>query len=787
MADGRIEIETEINTDGVDKGLKNVTSKLNGFGSKLKNADFMKLGAAVAGIGVAFKAVTTAVKTTVKSVKELEAAYKKQKNAEVQLNVAVKNSPLMNGESAKKMRELASEIQKVSTYGDEELLPFFTQLINSGRSEAETMDIMRAAVDVAASGMMDLGSAVSALNMTFQGNAGTLGRQISGIKNLTTEELKAGKAVQIIKAQFAGTAEEVAKATGSAEQLANAWGDLREEMGAGWEKPLSKVRTWLQDIIDKSTEALRKQREIREADERIEAGKGTTGDYLTQIETLTAERDKLTEEKNVLIKKSKGEGLTDEDIITYINAETAAKAYGQQLDQNINRYFEVQNELVKLTKEYNALKDAEEAEAKAKAAATEAERKEAERLAANAESTKRYYEIIKKRNETVDTLKREAEIMGEEVDQQEVLNAYMSAYLEMAKDPNLGARTAEHLAEVQAMAEAYKKTVDEAERVEELQTMLNDIDFQNDIKKSDILKEQLKTLDEIYTAVMDNATAETLATAEKERLAQEYADKRKQLAEEITKTEQEELEKQKLSLNEIIETVNTAINQVLETINSITAMFTARNEAETERSQLELEKKYRDGLVDEKEYYKQKDKLEKDAARKQYDIQMWEWSASLVQIGVNTAQAITKALAEGGAITGVVMASLIGAMGAAQLAAAIGNKPIPPHFANGGIVPGASYSGDRVTANVNSGEMILNSRQQLALWKTANGQGGNGGGMNVEIKNYAANDTTVTPQFTERGLVLAVRKIVSDDLQNRKLNTPLAAAESTMNGIKYES
>lgn len=41
-------------------------------------------------------------------------------------------------------------------------------------------------------------------------------------------------------------------------------------------------------------------------------------------------------------------------------------------------------------------------------------------------------------------------------------------------------------------------------------------------------------------------------------------------------------------------------------------------------------------------------------------------------------------------------------------------------FANGGIVPGASYSGDRLMARVNSGEMILNRTQQMRLWRIVN-------------------------------------------------------------------
>jgi len=47
-------------------------------------------------------------------------------------------------------------------------------------------------------------------------------------------------------------------------------------------------------------------------------------------------------------------------------------------------------------------------------------------------------------------------------------------------------------------------------------------------------------------------------------------------------------------------------------------------------------------------------------------------------------------------------------------------------FEEGGIVPGNSYTGDNVKANVNSGEMVLNGPQQKNLFDTANGNGSKG-------------------------------------------------------------
>ena len=62
---------------------------------------------------------------------------------------------------------------------------------------------------------------------------------------------------------------------------------------------------------------------------------------------------------------------------------------------------------------------------------------------------------------------------------------------------------------------------------------------------------------------------------------------------------------------------------------------------------------------------------------------------------------------------------------------AIGNSI---KFANGGIVGGSSFSGDKVPALVNSGEMILNAGQQSNLFSLLNSGGGATGGGEVTFK-----------------------------------------------------
>lgn len=72
-------------------------------------------------------------------------------------------------------------------------------------------------------------------------------------------------------------------------------------------------------------------------------------------------------------------------------------------------------------------------------------------------------------------------------------------------------------------------------------------------------------------------------------------------------------------------------------------------------------------------------------------------------------------------IEAISAVAALGATVAAAISAA--NKPSVQKFANGGIVGGSSFTGDRVSAQVNSGEMILNKTQQANLFKLANGGG----------------------------------------------------------------
>lgn len=109
-------------------------------------------------------------------------------------------------------------------------------------------------------------------------------------------------------------------------------------------------------------------------------------------------------------------------------------------------------------------------------------------------------------------------------------------------------------------------------------------------------------------------------------------------------------------------------------------------------------------------------------------------AASYLQWGVNVMssvgqaiQSITKLIAAKEAeavINGVASATETPVVGwllaGAAVASVLAAMASVPKFAAGGIVPGASFTGDKVPALLNSGEMILNGSQQSNLFKMLN-------------------------------------------------------------------
>ena len=178
------------------------------------------------------------------------------------------------------------------------------------------------------------------------------------------------------------------------------------------------------------------------------------------------------------------------------------------------------------------------------------------------------------------------------------------------------------------------------------------------------------------------------------------------------------------------------IVQIIETIMSAYQTMMTIQDATAKMEEAEI------ALVSTKIALLEKELLLRQAlsAQKTLDVKQTEQQAAANVAEAATAKASASAKA-GEAIAGATASGAKLAFPynlvaiAAGIAAVLAALASMSKFANGGIVGGNSWSGDKQMARVNSGEMVLNRQQQRTLWDIVNGKSkGSGGEVQFKIR-----------------------------------------------------
>lgn len=847
-------IKIKANTEEASKNLKKISNQMNGLEKQGKTATskFAQFGSIASGAQAGISMLSGAIQKVSSAVNECMELYDKQAQAETQLSAAAKNNPYLDEANVVALKNYASQLQEMSTFGDEELIPMMAQLAASGRTQAEIQDIMSAAIDVAASGAMSLDSAVKNLDKTYSGLSGELGESNSAIKALTTEQLKNGDAVRIIKSQYEGMAGSVATATGGWKQFQNTLGDFKEAVGKNFSEAKNSagqvLNSFFSKIVSGMTRAGKAAEEFKGKLDLIaknDSSSGTISSFQTEIDQLksdNAELQKIYEAKTKTRKeymeqasaeyndfyakyiKQNGEFQAQIAKLQSIQSTSAdpserSRAFQQmqEVQAKANDFArESQSTLQTLEKnvksakkEYSSLAStisytAETAaekiqsnserievlqqkidDAKKAADTQDSEREKADRLA---ESNRKVLEIQKEYMDTMESFDNEQEeqrialeMQGEAVDElsmaQERYTAQIEAYakarvaagaLMSENNPWVKAKKDEIKASqnliVQLSAEeAARQNALSEDAVDALNSGMKELADNTSLPAEELTELAQAAIEEaeVQLALLDPQTEgyEKLAAAieNAKNLMAEFGKTGKSAWDEMTSSDK-------------IEWAVGQMNQLSQGVSDALSLMTETLENQETASLTELENLYDKGEISEEEYYEKKEKLEEASAKKKYKVELANWALNLLMTQSSAALAIAKCF-EQGPILGPVSAAVMGACTAAQLAAQIAAKPVPPSFATGGIVQGSSYSGDNVRANVNSGEMILNARQQRELWETANGNSSSGGNkFNINVNNSASDTVSASVVPSSDGFSVAIKKIVSDAMANGELN-----------------
>ena len=779
MADGEVKIDTKLDTDGLNEGLKDLKVKLNNLGVETeketkKEKDFNKeldktadaaekagkevekkskksknLGEIlktvkekVNGTTIAGIAAAAAIKKTVDALNDCEAAYKVQRNAEIALQQAAKNNPYLNDESVYNLRNFASELQSMSNIGDEQSLQVMAQLAAMGRTEEQIQAIMKAAADMSAVTGNSIENIAVQLNKTYSGLAGELGEANSAIRELSKEELEAGKAIDIIAEQYNGQAAAMADKT---VQLSNAWGDFKENIGRGWSKVTEPVKQFFLDILNDINESTAKTNDLKDASGKRNAGTATSADTKIILDDAQQQLDSTKKSIDETMEILNSEELLAKKVQEsrgYVTKST----YQKSLTALQKRYEEQTKTVQQLTEEYNNLSEAEKKAADAAAAQASAEEKSAALKKRDDEAVTYINANTKALQEQIKVLELKAAVTGEEIDAGEMYNAYMQSYIDLimksnglVTENNTAAKN--RLATLQEWAQKAADAATEEERLnaalkaqEEAEKLLQEVKGLKNLSYFDEYAKKQEELKQLTEEVNNN---EVLSEQQKAdamlEIDEAYAQNKKDLFSNITQE------------------VNGYVQQTADIAKEAGDLMLENLQSQTNTELMELDKKYEAGEMSEEEYYEKQKQIQQKAAREEYKIKMFQWTASMLAATANIAEGVSKAIAQGG-VAGIVTGALVAAAGGVQLASIIAAKPTPPNFYKGGVIGGANgatMGGDNTYIHARSGEMILNAHQQRNLWDMINGQGGRGEtSLDLTVNNTQAN--LVDTQFREK-------------------------------------
>ena len=564
--------------------------------------------------------------------------------------------------------------------------------------------------------------------------------------------------------------------------IATAIGKIFEGIGVA----LSKVAVGIANVVTKISSALipgfeEASKKVTEYILAVDALEETQRQYTVQnakdaqeiakYRAIAAESTDLETRKKAL-----ESAITLEEEIARRNVEIATKTLElrkEQARQEVDTTDETKNEIARL--------EAEKIQAE-----TDYYNKKREMAAQirelnnkiNAENAKNHQEYIKRleaqRKAEEEAEKARQEALKASLENEKAIRQQTEDFkASLIKDAGERELVEMQLAGTREIEELKKRLETEKNLTEEGRAILNQLIIDKQTELDTQLKEKADTL------------AEERINAEMQRIAEQEQTKlelRKAIAEENS-AEMLELQLQELELQQQAELENTLLNEeekylIVEKYEKLKQALVAetakKNEEQATQMKMQLSASLQMMAKNASSAFGQMSELLEGYGEENEKASKAAKAFALMQLATDQAisisqtaramveavQGATQAAASTGPLAPVMLAVYIAEMVGLVLGAVAGQvasikqaKGIlsgDNKFESGGIVGGTSFSGDKVVAHVNSGEMILNREQQTRLFDMANYGGGfDYSGLTQALTQAVASLPSPTLQYQE--------------------------------------
>lgn len=563
--------------------------------------------------------------------------------------------------------------------------------------------------------------------------------------------------------------------------IATAIGKIFEGIGVA----LSKVAVGIANVVTKISSALipgfeEASKKVTEYILAVDALEETQRQYTVQnakdaqeiakYRAIAAESTDLEERKKAL-----QSAITLEEEIARRNVEIATKTLElrkEQARQEVDTTDETKNEIARL--------EAEKIQAE-----TDYYNKKREMAAQirelnnkiNAENAKNHQEYIKRleaqRKAEEEAEKARQEALKASLENEKAIRQQMEDFkASLIKDAGERELVEMQLAGTREIEELKKRLETEKNLTEEGRAILNQLIIDKQTELDTQLKEKA------------DAIAEERINAEMQKIAEQEQTKlelRKAIAEENS-AEMLELQLQELELQQQAELENTILNEedkylIVEKYEKLKQALVEetmlKNEEQATQMKMQLSSAMQSMAKNASSAFGQMSELLEGYGEENEKASKAAKAFALMQLATDQAisisqtaramveavQGATQAAASTGPLAPVMLAVYIAEMVGLVLGAVAGQvasikqaKGIlsGEKFESGGIVGGTSFSGDKVVAHVNSGEMILNREQQTRLFDMANYGGGfDYSGLTQALTQAVASLPSPTLQYQE--------------------------------------
>lgn len=316
-------------------------------------------------------AIVMLTKQFVDFSKESVAAFRVQDRALKSLDTALQNSGVYTSEYAQHLRDLSSEIQSFSNYGDEAV----EKAIALGQSYSGnielTDELIKAVVDYAAATETDLNTAFTLVGKSIGTSTNALACYGVELDQNMSKEEKAAVIAQTLGQRFTGAANDMAD---SSVQLQNAVGDLSEAFGQLLDPSVQKTEGLLTRLAQKFTTLINQIRiydselnklNYNELEQRLAAKQKeieftqktsvNTPRTKAYIERLQKETKEITAQMEVVKKAEAEKAAASKTTYRPIREEGIGTSKTQkQQDKALETYKKYVEEYQKITQNYEA-------------------------------------------------------------------------------------------------------------------------------------------------------------------------------------------------------------------------------------------------------------------------------------------------------------------------------------------------------------------------------------------------------------------------------------------------